>query len=300
MTTPAHLTFGDIRTRVMNALRMPVTNATELAKVEDWINLVYRDICAKQDWWWLVKRTAINTSPKITGGTVALTESSANVTFSTAPQQFSVNADVTNFALIITEQADDPSAVFRVATHPTATTATLDAGYTGDTDTTAEFTLYQDQYSLPVDTGKLLHVKRFGHTNPLKRMGLEEISHLKQRDMGEGPPLAYTILDHATTGDPTQRRLLWLYPYPERAYRMEVWYKQNLNTEMATGNEPFIPDDYRQVLVYGTLARGYPIQLNDTERGAFYQNLFNDVMALMAAQQREYAVDHAGIAPDMN
>ena len=109
-----------------------------------------------------------------------------------------------------------------------------------------------------------------------------------------------SILDHATTGDPTQRRLLWLYPYPERAYRMEVWYKQNLNTEMATGNEPFIPDDYRQVLVYGTLARGYPIQLNDTERGAFYQNLFNDVMALMAAQQREYAVDHAGIAPDMN
>lgn len=299
MTTPAHLTFGNLRTRVMNELRMPVSNTTEATKVDAVMNLVYRDICAKQDWWWLYKRTTINTTPKITDGTVSVTENDNDITFSTAPQQFSANVDVTRFALIITGQEDDPSAVYRIATHTAATVATLDAGYTGDTDTAAEFTLYQDQYELPSDMGKLLHVKRFGYPTPMKRIGLEELSALKQRDQSEGAPLAYTILDHSTTGDPQQERLLHVYPYPDRAYRMEVWYKQNLNTEMATGNEPFIPDDYRQVLVYGTLARAYPIFLNDTERGGFYQNLFNDLMALMAAQQREYAVDKAGVAPEM-
>ena len=68
---------------------------------------------------------------------------------------------------------------------------------------------------------------------------------------------------------------------------------------MTTGTQPMIPDDYRQILVYGALARCYPIFINDTERGNYYQSLFNDVLALMSAQQREYASDRTGVQPEM-
>jgi hypothetical protein len=37
--------------------------------------------------------------------------------------------------------------------------------------------------------------------------------------------------------------------------------------------------------------------MNDLDRGSYYLNMFNDVMALMAAQQREYASDHPRIQP---
>ena len=77
---------------------------------------------------------------------------------------------------------------------------------------------------------------------------------------------------------------------------MQVWYKQRGNAELATTSTPLIPDEYAQVLVYGTLSRAYPILLNDTERGTYYLNLFNDVLNLMVAQQREYE-GHPSIVP---
>ena len=299
MSNPANLTYSQIETRVMNQLRIPVTNTTEQAKIQALINEVYRDICAKQDWWWLWKYKVINTGPKITAGTVNLTQNSINITFSTAPQQFSVNANITGFALIIPAQANDPGAVYRIASQPLSTTATLDGAYTDTTNTTATFRLYQDSYALPNDVSKLLMVKRFGETQPIKLVGINDLSRVKLSDQTEGRPELVSIYDYQTTGDPTQVRMLQIHPYPDKAYRMEVWYKQSLNTELTGSTQPFIPDDYRQTLIYGALARGYPIFLNDMDRGGVFQALFNDLMALMSAQQKEYAHDQSGIDPSM-
>lgn len=300
MTTPANLTYSDIQTRVANALRIPTTNTTEMAKIAGVINAVYRDIAAKQDWWWLLKRSVINTAAKVTDGTLNLTAASTSFTFSVAPQRNAVNVSVALNRVVIPGQANDTLAVYMVTSSHTAglTAAQFDAAYTDVTSTAAAYRLYQDAYDLPTDCGKVMNVMRYGEVLPLRRVGIEEMSQWKLFDQTEGRPEAYSVYDFNVTGDPTSARRIQFHPYPDKMYRLEVWYKQNLNTELASTTQPFIPDDYREVLYYGALARGYPVFLNDLERGKYFQTLFNDLMALMAAQQREYTRDQAGVAPD--
>ena len=295
---PTLATNSVILDSVMNELRIPVSNLTERAKIQRVVSGVYGDMCAKRDWWWLQRRTIINTEPKIDTGTVAVTQNSTTVTFSTAPKRFSANVSVAGSLLTIPGNTPDSLAAYRITAHTSgATTATLDAGYTGTTATASSFTIYQVSYDLPADCAKLTHLKRFGFRMPLQRMGIEDLSYLQTNSVSVGKPQAYSIFDFATNGSVSTARELQIYPYPDQAYRLEVWYKHANANDTSTDLD--LPLDYQQALIYGGIARGYPIFLNDLERGAFYQSLFNDVMALMVQQQREYASDKPGIAIDM-
>mgnify|MGYP001605041209 CR=1 FL=1 len=287
MTTPANLTIDQITTRVMNQLRLPTSNTTEQTKVLALINEVYRDLYVKFDWWFLLKRTVVNTVAKISTGPVSVTLGSTALTFSDA------TGVVTHYSFLTPGGSPDFGAVYIVASTGASTAQTLDAAYTNATSTEAAYRLYQDRIALPADTGKVLWVKRFGERIPLRKVGPEEMDGIKIIDTSEGKPEMWTVSDFLTSGGPTTQRLLIVHPYPKDAYRLEIKYKQQLNTEMAlsASTQPFLPDEYRQILVYGALARGYPIFLNDTERGTYYQSLFNDLLALMQASHREYASD---------
>lgn len=279
------LTYSDIETRCANRLRIPTTIAAEMTKLGALINDVYRDIGMKYlNWWWRRKKQILVTSNDITTGTVSVTNNSTTITFSSAP-----TPSVAKRALLIPGNTLDSGAVYQISTHVAgATGAVLDAVYTGATDAAAAYHVYQDQYSLSTDVAHLLRIKRFGVTTPLDIISPDDMMILKQTDTSEGKPRAAALSDFATTGDPTTARQLIIYPYPDEIYRLEIEYSRTLNTELSGTVEPLIPDDYRQVLVYGTLARGYPIFLNDTTRGTFFQNLFNDVLALMVAVQRDH------------
>ncbi len=284
---------------VMNELRIPTSNVTERAKIQRVVSNVYGDICSKADWWWTQRKTVVNTTPKITDGTVAVTENSTTLTFSTAPQNFSANVDVTNCVITIPGNAVDSLAVYRIISHTAgAVVATLDAAYTGTTGTAEAYRLYRVAYNLPDDVAKLTMVKRYGWREPLVRMGIEDYSAAQQINQMEGKPQAYSIYDFRTDDNVNSKRLLWVWPFPDLAYRMEVWYKVQQQADASTDLD--LPIDYQQALIYGTLARAYAVFINDLERSAFFQALFNDVMALMAAQQREYASDKPGVAPVMD
>ena len=304
MTTPANLTFTDVQTRVMNNLRVLTTNTDQATRVAALINQVYRDVAAKSDWDFMLKRSVINTSPNLIAGavnafgvtaptSVSLTVNSTTITFSSVIVQ-----DVKGFVMIIPGQANDPDAVYRIAAHGGASaTATLDAAYTDVTNATASFRLYQDSYSLPVDCLKVINVKRYGYRLPMERVGIEEMSGVKLSDQTSQSPQMYSVFDYATTGDPTTAKQLIVHPYPDKAYRMELFYKQMLNTELATTVRSFIPDDFVQLLVYGATALGYSIILNDEARSKMWTEKFNDVLALIVAQNKQYARDNPGIAP---
>ncbi len=303
MTTPANLTYTDIQTRVANALRIPTTNTTEMTKIAGLINAVYRDVAAKKDWKQLVKRSVINTVAGVTDLTASVTQNSTTGTFSSAPQSPSgTNVSVANWVMFSPGAAQDPDAVYRVSsTHAAGDTAfVLDAAYTDATSTAASVRLYQDSYNLPADTNKVLNVKRYGESVPMTRMGIEEFSAYKLSDQTASRPEMYAAFDYATTGDPTTQPQLQIHPYPDKMYRMEVYYKQMLNTELSGTTRPFIPDDFVEVIYYGALSRGYPIFMNDKDRGEYFLKLFNDTLALMAAQNKEYDNDHPGIRPDNN
>ena len=68
---------------------------------------------------------------------------------------------------------------------------------------------------------------------------------------------------------------------------MDLEYIQTLNTEVSGTTRFLIPDDYVQVLIYGTLSRAYPIMLADSERGMYYSGLYNAALDQMVMTQRQ-------------
>lgn len=277
------LTTANILTRCMNSLRLPETNATQQTRVLDILNEVYRDIMAKYTWYWLVKRGQFNTTAKYVSGTINVEEGNTQATLSAPP-----GASLINRKLYVPGNASD-SATYRIADNlSTFSTISLDAAYTGQTAASQSYRIYTDEYSLATDSGRMLFMKRYGFTKKLEIIQPEEMQTVKGFDVSEGQPQQAALFEFQTTGDPTTQRRVTLWPYPDAAYRVEYWYKQRGNAELATNSTPLIPDEWSQILIYGTLSRAYPILLADTERGTYYLNLFNDLLNLMVAQQREY------------
>jgi len=282
----AALTMADIRDRVMNSLRIRTSDAEQAGRVDDIINQVYRDVGAKYRWWWWrQKRQIINTATPFDSGTVTATHGSVSLTFSSTPP--SEYGSFANRMLIVDGLASDSGAVYRIQTHVAGlATAALDAPFS-DQATTSAFTVYQDAYDLATDCASVRFVQRFGSQQPLQDYPAERLMGIKGWDVSEGKPLVWTVFETDTSGDPSTARQLVVHPYPDGVYRLVVFYEQTLNTELSGGAALLIPDGYAQVLVYGTLSRAYPILLNDTERGTYYLQLFNDVVNLMVRQQRE-------------
>jgi hypothetical protein len=294
---PALPVVSDLMDAIMNELRIPVTNLIERTKIQTQMSYVYGDICAKQDWWWLVKKYPYTLSGDdfVTanpGITLTLTYLTAVATLSSAPI-----GDIRKRAIWFFNGERSAQDVYRVASSSVSgsTTVDLDSIYGGATATNISFKTAMDQvFIVPSDVAKVLRMTRYGSRSDMRKIGIEEMSQIKQYDKSFGPPQLWSIYDHQTTGDPSTDRIIWVHPYPDAFYRIELWYKHQQAGDLS---DLALPVDYQQALNYGTLSRCYPIFMNDLDRGSYYLNLFNDVMALMAAQQREYASDHPGIQP---
>lgn len=292
MATPANLTYSNLETRCANRLRIPTSNTTEMTKLQGIINDVYRDVWDLKDWNFLVKRSVINTVAKYTTGTITVTSGSTAATLATPS-----STSLVGFVLYIVGDTRDNDALYRITADNLAGTLAFDAAFTGVSTTSGTFKAYKDTYSAPTDCGKLLKPKRYGRDSGMEPIGMREMADLKGSDLSEGKPAVYTMLDFATTGDPTTARQLVVHPFPDTTYRIEVFYKQQLNTELSSTTQPFIPDEFRHVLMLGTLALGFPIFLADTERGGYFTQLYQDRLKLMAASQPEYAEDRPQLAP---
>lgn len=119
-------------------------------------------------WWWARSATPgiITLQPAIETGTIAVTSGSDSVTFSTGP-----TPSVAGWHFKTTNHAD----VFRISTHTaTATGATLDSVYTGDTNAAASFRVAQLEYDFdPSDFRKMLSPIRVYQDNRNKIEGME-------------------------------------------------------------------------------------------------------------------------------
>ena len=278
----------------MNRLRIPTTNTTQQTIVAAIINDIYREIYSMEDWWWLEKFQVIITTNDYNTGTILVTNGSTAATLSTASA-----SSLADRVLIIPGEASDSGVVTRISTHAAAGTAvTLDANYSGATASAASFNVYQDQYDLASDVGKVLWLRRFGYQYPLDALGPMEMANLKNYDTTTGKPQLWTVHDFDTTGDPTTVKQLWIHPYPDATYRMEVVYKQTLNTELSGSTRPLIPDDYVDVLTWGALSVAYPLLLADSARGAQFDQRYNRLLGHMIVEQRRRGQDYAQVVPE--
>jgi hypothetical protein len=279
------LTVDDLLDRLMRKLRLQVTDGTQRPRVLEVLDEVYRDVALRHEWAWLYRVSSTNTLPEYTDGTATVVHGSSDIVLAPAPT--SVLGDFVGRVFIPQGSVADPGVLYQIIEHDAGTALiSISSLYNGETQGDLTFRIYHDAYALPLDMERLIAMRRFGEQLSMKRIGPQEMFHLKSHDMRVGKPEVYSVFDHEVTGQPRTAKLLHIHPYPDKAYRIEILYKQSVRVPLTETTPLFIPDSMVQVLLYGSLEMAYPIIHNDIERGMVYGARFKDVLNLMVASHR--------------
>ncbi len=213
-----------------------------------YLNAAYRKIwqgggefdpTINEDWTWLRKKGNLILQPKITTGTISVTNDSATATLSASQA-----TDVVNWFF----KVDDYEGIFRVATHGGSTDAiTLDSVYTGSTNATASYKLVKLEYTLASDAIEILSPMRTAHkTNRWfnddgKIHGLPSESISELYELRAGIPYFFSQIDETTVR---------FDRYADSdLIRVDYRYKKRPAALTDSGSEePLIPLHHRHVL----------------------------------------------------
>lgn len=268
------MTFLQIRQRIAELMgvssldQTPDDNATMKDKLKAWVNDRYKVLAGKAQWNWLISDFIIQTVADITTGTVAVTEGSATITFSSAPTDSVEDYEI---------QFEDTDDWYKIDTHTAASTsATLTTDFIGTTDSAADYILRKVYYALPSTTGKILNIRQSRTKATLRYVPVRQLDRMIPDRTRTGTPEWYTISGLNT--DRTYR--MELYPVPSEAMNLNG-RAYRIITEMTDDSDiPLIPEEYHGILVWDVLATyGYTF-LDDTrisECKAEYNNLFKDM-----------------------
>lgn len=215
-------------------------------KAVDYINREHRAVCSGaseflpeyiHDWWWMRESGILTILPVISLGTVAVTQDSTGITFSSPPtisvqgRRFKVNTEP-DIYIISAHIAGQPN-------------ATLDSPYTGPTKTTASFTAMQTIYQLSASVDSLLSPIHSFRENP-SIMGLspERMDELfPPSRVGSGIPQAFCLENEKTIRFNTAGRT------DGTSMRMEYRYRPAVVDLINTSSSfPLIPLQWRHVL----------------------------------------------------
>ncbi len=204
------------------------------------------DPSIREDWLWLRSTATLTLNPKITTGTVSVTNNSTAVTFSSAP-----SSSVADYFFQVTNQPD----VFRISTHTAASTsATLDSVYTSDTASAASYTLFPLVYDLPADFWQFaepLWIRSKGVGFPWHPGHLDVI---EPRRLKEYWPIDRMVMGIPTVASLVASRKVQFNKYPEKLCRVEVEYLAvPVDLTDSTSQEPVVPATYRRVIADAAL-----------------------------------------------
>jgi hypothetical protein len=124
-----------------------------------------------ETWWWLRNATPgiLTLNPVVDTGTASVTNNSTSVTLSTG-----LTPDGDNRMFMVTDGNGD---IQRISAHTAGQTGlTLDAVYTGTTDTAAPYKIFQHKYSLATDVMSILSPMRVYQNSRVEVIGMEVAS----------------------------------------------------------------------------------------------------------------------------
>lgn len=265
--------FEDIYTAIIELLKIQSSDTVTLARIKRDINIAYEDVIARHNWWWSRSLTTLQTPVKVSTGTLSVTADSLTITFSSAP-----TVSVANYKIKI--QGRDE--VYTVATHTaSSTSATLNVGYTGSTDTGLTFTCWKDFVQLPTDCKETFLVQHQLYNQPLIPVGLSDFRRLvAQQPDREGPPVYYTTDDYDSDG---KRRLRYWPAVYSSKINMDVDYIMAISPLDLAGDEPAMPIHDRTVLFYYGASHAWERERNP-ESAAKYFQLGEKKLAEMASK----------------
>ena len=204
------------------------------------------DPSIQEEWWWLRKaRPGILTlEPKISAGTVRVTNNSASITFSAAPSPKIDASLASGWFFRVTDHPD----IFRILTHTSGSTAaTLDSRYTGPTATAKSYTAFKLQYPLATDVMRPISPMRVYQDSRDEIEGRDLVA--MERDwplrLVEGgvprvfAPVAERVVRFSHLGGASGTKLI----------RVEYEYlRQPADLTNSGSEEPLVPRQFRRVL----------------------------------------------------
>lgn len=187
-------TFQDIYTAVLEEIKGGSVDTNQIARVKRNINIVYNEIVDYSRWSWLNGHITIPVQAAISAGTVAVTQNSSTLTFSTAP---------TGSKAGYYFSTEGSSEIYLIESHTSgSTTALLSDVWVAATSATSSYKLWTDRIALPVGCKETINVYSDARSTPLDNVGLQEFRrYTVGSPKAEGKPMAYYTGDFI---DPSQ------------------------------------------------------------------------------------------------
>jgi len=281
--------FADIKNAVAEAAKVQSTDTTNINRIKRWINLAYLNkVVPAKRWWWLRNHTVLKIIPKLTTGTVSVTQDSTTITFSSAPATSVAGQFFTS---------NSNEEIYRISTHTVAsTTAILDSDYIGTTDTAANYQVWPYRFALPANCKEVIEVYTDRFPVPLDNVGFQEFRRIMQEiPKREGLPQSYSVSDFDASGN----REMYIYPAisTERVL-IQVDYIQEAPALDLDGDEPLMPVEDRSVLFLFGLEKAWKYINRNTERGTETAAEANEKLALMMGDAQD-SVDLPRLQPSL-
>ena len=252
----ANFTFSsDLKDSALFSAGEPTDGTSEFdTQALEYLNNAYRGIWTgggeldpniSEAWWWLRKDTqgVLTLNPVITTGTVSVANNSASITFSSGPTP---SVSGRHF------KVDGHPDVFIISAHTAgATAATLESVYTGTTDTTAAYKVFQLDYTLASDVLYLASPMRVYQNSQGKIPGID-LQTLCQKwplnTVGSGVPRNF-----ARTGEQSVRFSHYGGTTSTDFIKVDYEYARIPADLTDSGSEePLVPKQFRHILSYWT------------------------------------------------
>ncbi|MGW8182127.1 MAG: phage adaptor protein, partial [bacterium] len=188
-----------------------------------------------EEWFWLKTTGILTLNAAITTGTIAVTDDSASITFSSAPA-----SSLAGWHIKTNDHAD----VFKISAHTGGNTAaTLDSVYTGTTDAAASYKAFQLEYDLASDVLTMISPMR-GYQNSANK-----IDGISMRQLEDDWPLNMTSQNVPSRFAMVDDNTVRFNKYPSQLTRITYEYlAQPADLTDSGTEEPAVPRKYRRVL----------------------------------------------------
>ena len=272
-------TFSEAVQGVLTRANMLTSDTIMYAAAADAVNMIHKTVLAERDWPFMQQYGKVVTQSPYTTGVVSgsylsdqVTGSGTSFTSAMVGQYILIGTFYDFYEIISVDVTNQILTVDPVVTMETYTQPSM-------VYTSQPFYVFPLSYTLPSNFRVPSEMDNFLTNAPMKYVGEREFRRLITYPFFDYP-VAWTILN--ASGTPT----LGLYPLPIGAYQIIFTYFPLINDLLNATDPVLIPDEYREILIAGSLAEILSNQLNNPN----WQKNFNRMQELKQSMASDYKV----------
>jgi hypothetical protein len=240
--------------------------------IDGFLNTRYGDVLDRWPWKGLEVETSIETTAAYNTGTANVTNGSNAIT--------GTGTAWTSAMTGMSFRVSTDNAVY-LFTYVSATSATLDRVYEDDTNATASYWIFEDEYVLPAPTKTLLSVVCPVTGEPLADWTTQKIIDSMWPRESPGIPIAFAMAADTSEADPPVYHTLKLSPPPQFARGYPLRYQKATagfsGTNTGAAPLPWVSDD---VLLSGARA-DIKMELKDYNGAALQEKKYERAIGVM-------------------